>query len=658
MPLVQCLRSLRSFLPKSTSGLQHHRLPPQSQQRRSYATAQRRSREVNDKVSGPGAGGLFANYEALRQKFGDEVTEPELRPNTRQALRVRTHSSNGERPEKKFTPRAVSDDSSNDGLRPRDEFRQQLGLKRKGASKPSARQHDGSLGRDKWRRRRDAIRKEANQQAAKEQEVMFRTVKLEVKEDARPTRKDRPRPSSLRSSGDRQEEPNTLSWQERMREIAENAHHLSRTRRVEDGIAARQLDLDYRGIVIDAPIRPSVHPSPLPWAVEAQSRAELDGNALLDLEIAKFAQYIDLSPTEAVARQSAIDEVLSITSGYMNRSAEQHQVHADHKVHAEVQGSQKTGLATPTSDIDFRVSWAVPRATSSPTGSLVPRMEGLSRHLKWTRLFRAVEYRAAHYPIITATHKPSDIDIQIVGAPDTAPQQAITAQYLAEIPNLKSLYLLLRTALGIRGLVDVYSGGTGAYGLFMMLVAALQRKSSSPPATAGEQLMRFLDFYTELDTTKFGVSVSPPKLFMKHDGSELAIKDQIDAARRRGDHVRAGQWAIGQRRAYQPYLLCLQDSANPVNDLGRKTNAIKHIRRTLEVMRATLKQDVKDIDAARAKNEAWSEPSILEPMLGRCNDVLVNRRKQMEKYGAKVMLERERQGLQAEQEQVEEAERS
>ncbi|KAK3047470.1 hypothetical protein LTR09_011099 [Extremus antarcticus] len=418
---------------------------------------------------------------------------------------------------------------------------------------------------------------------------------------------------------------NSLTWQSNMQHVAATAWRLTQTPKQDIDVESTRASLDYSARVIDTPRDPYRQHLPLPWIVDSPHATP---HELLDLEIAKFARYIDLSPAEAAARQSVIDETL----GFVHRMLEMS------KLQIEVQGSEQTGLAMPTSDIDFRMSWKVidehsegdPRALSS----LLRVLQGVMVH---NEAFQSVERRDAKYPIITARHKASGIDIQIVAAPSTTPQQSVTAQYLAELPHLRSLYALLKTAFGVRGLVDVYSGGTGAYGLFMMLVASLKRRGSSPPITAGDQLIRFLEFYTELDTSKHGVSVSPAKLFMKHDPFGSGIKNNTDAARKRGDGIRAGQWAMGQRRLYQPYLLCLQDPANPINDLGRKTNAIKHIQKTVAAMERTLKKDMQDVAAALDSGEAWSQSSILEPIVGRCHEVLFERRKQMEEYGAEVI---------------------
>ena len=298
-------------------------------------------------------------------------------------------------------------------------------------------------------------------------------------------------------------------------------------------------------------------------------------------------------------------------------------------------GSDQTGLSVATSDVDIRLQRL--KGDVSVFGLFLSnRMKDLVNVMIRNPEFICVNYRYSRYPIINAQHKRSGVDIQIVSAPSTSPQQALTRQYVDETPNLRPLYLLLRTVFGVRGLVDVFNGGTGSYGLLIMLLASLKRRSSNPPTTLGDQLFRFLDFYSNLDTSKYGVSLAPPKLFKKHDRGKSKLRQYIRSAHRRGDPVQAAKWSIGQRRLYQPYLLSLQDPANPLNDLGRKTNAIKHIQTTIRAMRQQLLHDMHNVEA-RSRRYRKKDYSILLGLVGRCHEVYYERRKKVEEYGLEVM---------------------
>jgi non-canonical poly(A) RNA polymerase PAPD5/7 len=436
---------------------------------------------------------------------------------------------------------------------------------------------------------------------------------------------------------------NNSNWHMQMQMLGKFAHQLSNPAPgdKDDGkvssVESIQAEFDYSPIYIDTPPSLNSGSLPFPWQIPGNGREGLTGLQLLDLEIERFNKYISLSPSEIAAREGVIKELDAL---FHRNSVWQK------KYSFQVQGSEATGLVMPTSDIDFRVSYISPRRSGNEwmTHQYLGKMlTWFQKAIQGSGLFTDVEYREARYPIITMTHQASGINVQIVAAPTTEPQQSVTARYLAEIPHLRSVYMLLRTALGVRGLVDVYYGGTGAYGLLMMLVAALKRPSDKPPMTAAESYIRFLDFYMNLDATIYGVSADPPKLFKKHQASAYPIKNMIDAARRRGDAVRAAQWAIGQTRLYQPYLLCLQDPANPVNDLGRKSNAIKHLQKTLRVMNNTLRRDFQTIYFSNEKGQAWNNACLLEPQLGRCHELFSQGRRRAEEYGLLHMLRMRRE---------------
>lgn len=417
-------------------------------------------------------------------------------------------------------------------------------------------------------------------------------------------------------------------WHIRMQWIANVAGQLANQPidlNDEELIDSRRQQLFYYSRNIQYSESPMQHPMPMPWALEGSVIPDQSGLEALDLEIHRFAKFMELTPAEKAAREAIRQEIISFIKKTLGG-----------RVRCEVFGSDKTGLSVATSDIDIRVTHNAMR----PSASIGSYLRDVSRAMFHSRDFMCTTFRNAKYPIVNAQHRASGIDIQIVNAPSTDPQGKVTQQYLEEIPNLRELYLLLRTVFGVRGLVDVFNGGIGSYGLFIMLVASLKRRNSQPPKTAAEQLVRFLNFYKGLDTYKHGVSVTPPKLFKKHTQQEgLPLKDYSNAARRRNDPIRAGQWSIGQTRLYQPYLLSLQDPANPVNDLGRKTNAIKHIRRTAGALLAELDGKLK-FPNTRLGLRSEHERSLLLPLVGRCHEIYYERRRRVEEYGLKAMRAR------------------
>lgn len=420
-----------------------------------------------------------------------------------------------------------------------------------------------------------------------------------------------------------------------MKQIAQDAHALYDSEASLDNMSDADIEairtkLEYRGAYIPYPDSPLSHPTPLPWVLSPTDSSSMTAREALETEIHRFVEYAQCSDVERVARNAVVQEVQATIAKYTSHDG----------CGSEVFGSEVTGLAQAASDIDMRFTSL--DDPSAPPARLGPPLKHLYNVMKDHPSYMCVTFRYAAFPIINAQHRASALDLQIVSAPPTTPQQQITQQYLRDLPHLRTLYTLLRAALGTRGLHDVFNGGTGAYGLFIMLAAALQRRLHAAPSslpTLTDQLQHVLSFYKTLDTEKHGLTLTPhPKLFAKHDAltqvDTKTTKQLVSAAFARKDAVRAGQWAIGQRRAFQPYLLCLQDPANPTNDLGKRGNAIKHVIETLEVLGRELARGIEKWDAGDRSAE-----SLLLPLVVRCHEVDLERRRKLEEFGLRVLAE-------------------
>ncbi|KAH9828380.1 polynucleotide adenylyltransferase [Teratosphaeria destructans] len=391
------------------------------------------------------------------------------------------------------------------------------------------------------------------------------------------------------------------------------------------------------------PLKPGpmpFRPDPYPWEVSPHDTC--NGMEQLEVEIARFGAYMENTPAEKEARARVVEETLQFVETQLRRTLTKQQ---KSKIHADIFGSETTGLATATSDLDIRVhyQWSDPDNFYFPNPKA---MQHLCRALDASDKYILAVYRRGKFEIISCQHKASGLDIQIVCSPDTSTARSWIQFYLDKMPHLRNIFFLMKTALSMRGLVDVFNGGIGSYGLFWMIVAALERRSSKPPITSAEQLRHFLDFYSTFDFTKYGLSIFPtPKAFLKHDfasqqimgrGPRSPVHSYITAARRRGDLVRAGQWSIGQTRPLQPYLFCLQDPADPVNDLGRKTNAIKHLQTTLRGMKSKLDMNLETIEVKKREGDHEYKWSLVAILAGSCHEVYRERRWKVAAYGESV----------------------
>ncbi|KAM3413927.1 hypothetical protein BST61_g10598 [Cercospora zeina] len=351
--------------------------------------------------------------------------------------------------------------------------------------------------------------------------------------------------------------------------------------------------------------------------------------------IARFVDLMEPTPLERFARRAATEEVMSS----INQTLRQH---GHLKVTTELQGSEKTGLAMPTSDIDIRI-WEQTEegAPNEPSRSIMGRrmasyMQPIAQALRGNpERYHMVTFRHGTHPIIDFQHRPSGLDFQIVASKHSDGQEKVVEKYLSEIPDLRALYIVIRTLFDVRGLLRVHTGGIGSYGCFVMcLPPILRAKSRATRESIIAKLRLFLMFYNpyqSLDTTKYGVSCFPRQIFKKHD-ADPGLDVFMQYAERRGDPVRAGQWSICRRQKYQPYLLTLQDPATPHNDLGSRTHGIKHILATIVHMRSEMQRWRKRAYV----DEKQPYKPFLETLVGRPDLLYFKERQKLAEYGRAV----------------------
>ena len=306
-----------------------------------------------------------------------------------------------------------------------------------------------------------------------------------------------------------------------------------------------------------------------------------------------------LSPREEAAAQLVISDVISVVR---TKSAVKP---------LTLLGSRSTGLATPISDFDF--TFALPH--SLPGGWKIPPSVDSLSHPEFTKseikqtarkaLAKMVAYfhsssnfgetefvQFARVPIIRSKHIATGLDVQIQ---TMAPYQAAhehTIAYLSEFPSLRPLYILLRYCLELRNLTTVFEGGLGSYSILMMIVTALKHSSGKFASDdLGGQLMYVLEFYGKANLYEVGFSANPPRVFKKQKkGCSLSLEERNV---RLNDPQLSGIDQMTTFYPRKPYLLCLQDPANDLNDLGKNAYAIKHIQATFCRLRESIERKMK-----------------------------------------------------------------
>lgn len=253
----------------------------------------------------------------------------------------------------------------------------------------------------------------------------------------------------------------------------------------------------------------------------------------------------------------------------------------------ELMGSHSDGLATPMSDIDFRLSLSTYEKDPLKRGPSLGSPKARKATMKLLRqvrvgfdaseVFDAATVINAGVPIIRATHIRTKLMIDIQVSSRKTPQQLYRKNCLAEYPTLRALYILLRSAVHIRGLGTVFEGGLGSYSILVMIVYVLKTCPLHIDKTdVGSQLLYFLKFYATANLEEEGYSLDPPSTFPK-----LTRKNSRAQyiASGRTDQVARGIRLVGLKSNKQADLLCLQDPAEPTNDLGRKSHRIRHVRK-------------------------------------------------------------------------------
>ncbi|KAI8939085.1 hypothetical protein NX059_004924 [Plenodomus lindquistii] len=384
------------------------------------------------------------------------------------------------------------------------------------------------------------------------------------------------------------------------------------------GIARAAFDArgDYKGVIVEPMVNPKpVRESALPWCLSPEERESLPAMDRLVAEIDRFCTYARPNHYDKIARNRVIDRVRrDALKGLPNFTL-------------EVFGSERTGTALATSDIDLRL--VNPEKVSDPAQANRPpppkartkalrTLHKLHQHFKnLNKSYVLALIRHARYPLISLQDRRTGLDVQIVLSNDTSESRRIMQHYLEVYPYLLPLFTVVKTIFDIRGLSDVFRGGFGSYSLFMMIVASIQQ-NPHPRNDAAGALLNFLKFYRDFDTTKQGISVEPAELFDK-DAEILSIMTPKTRSKIQE----------GEAKPLPPYMLLLRDPADPTNDLGRKGIAIKHVQATFQSILRRLEHDL----------QVKTRPTFLGPLVGPAYMLNYARRERLAAQGKRMMSE-------------------
>ena len=271
-------------------------------------------------------------------------------------------------------------------------------------------------------------------------------------------------------------------------------------------------------------------------------------------------------------------------------------------------GSRETGLAVPTSDLDLIIQIPEFEKSTEVMSRKQVKLLGRKNLHRLRRAFQSTRnprygkielIMDARVALLQVVDRPTGLPIQIISRPRDN-NSVICKYHMEEYPQLRPLHMILSASLRNRFDFSGANGGIGSYGLFTMILAAL----GHVPRPFGEnelgaQLKHVLSFWARADIKRDGYSADPPCIFRKYsrslaNGADEETKDVSDGSSMAGiRHIvklNLQQLKSGDRLD----RLCLQDPANPLNDLGRGRH---DVRRMIDFFQRTLM----DIEADSAE---------------------------------------------------------
>lgn len=382
-------------------------------------------------------------------------------------------------------------------------------------------------------------------------------------------------------------------------------------------------------------------------------------------------------PDSAIAsdRSTRLSTQLTILCDYLSLTLEEHDFRTDlmldftHSLRTTLSdidfwlfGSHQTGLATPMSDVD--VGFYVPsmqkksgeRGPSAGMGRrtnrkrIVSTLDRINISSIWSYRFDEHAVVLARHPLVRMTHIGTSTDVQIVASSPTRLVNEYIRDCLAEYPQLKPIYFVLKAALAARQLDEPRDGGIGSYALLVWIIVGLKRNNISRRSDVAETLAKVLSMTKNIKQRFWGLTTDYPYTFQKRPASErIAISDKGAAK------TDPSEWArqrIGITRDGEEYLLCLQDPNDPTNDLGRGVQKWPSIQTTFVTLYHALQKWLAG-EQIRSDDDEMTD-DLIGFMVGRICNSVQDRRLKFEtwkkSFQGKLELEKMRRRLQDVQE--------
>jgi hypothetical protein len=181
---------------------------------------------------------------------------------------------------------------------------------------------------------------------------------------------------------------------------------------------------------------------------------------------------------------------------------------------SEVFGSEALGTTVASSDIDIRIFLSDAQKDQNgievrPPEEARQKLEQFLKDLPTALAVRKhgdfvdVEFLRSRHPLVSLRIAASGQVVQIVAAKDPTYVRRVIYGCLRQYPDALPIFVIMRQALEMRGLNNVFRGGINSYTLFHMVVASLKLK---PGNRLAENFLNFLKFYVDFDSWKYGLS--------------------------------------------------------------------------------------------------------------------------------------------------------
>jgi hypothetical protein len=300
------------------------------------------------------------------------------------------------------------------------------------------------------------------------------------------------------------------------------------------------------------------------------ARKKVSHERLLD-EIQAFEDFITPSAAEESAAEQAFADFQRMLQPLRP------------ELDAELIGSRASGLASALSDIDInmRVRGQDRFDTYGDREEALKLLRIVWKNVHnqvYRQTFSPLYYVAkTKVPIFKLFHTNTGLRMDVQCSNGAFNSLVYIKSYQREFPTVKRVFLVLRTALQLRGLENGNTGGLTSYPLLNMVVAACKscelKYGQVDPA---RHLLEFLDMFSEIDFFSQGLSIEPFEVFSLVDRGDVLERFGLGPA---NQSVKNGQ-------------MMFPDPADPVNNLGRVTRRIRDVQETIIKWKKSLRNQM------------------------------------------------------------------